>query len=109
MTKIFYKILPYLAPFFKYKISGNSMSPTLHSGQTILVNRLRYWFTIPKVNDIVAVNDPRDGKVLIKRITKIEGKGYFVEGDNKKASTDSRVFGMIERRDIVGKVILLNS
>jgi len=82
------------------------MSPTLHNGQIVLVNRFIYLFAAPKKNDIIAVRDPRDGKVLIKRIKKIEDKRYFVLGDNKKASTDSRVFGMIERQDIVGKVWL---
>ena len=51
------------------------------------------------------MHDPRDDKVLIKRITKIEDKSYFVQGDNKNASTDSRVFGMIRRSAIIGKVI----
>jgi nickel-type superoxide dismutase maturation protease len=83
------------------------MYPTLSDGQIVLVNRLAYWFATPKTRDIVAVSDPRDGKILIKRITKIEGKQYFVQGDNKKASTDSRVFGMIEKSDILGKVIVL--
>ncbi|HVA96847.1 MAG TPA: nickel-type superoxide dismutase maturation protease [Candidatus Acidoferrales bacterium] len=100
------KVLLYFSPLYKYKISGDSMSPTLHNGQIVLVNRFIYLFAAPKKNDIIAVRDPRDGKVLIKRIKKIEDKRYFVLGDNKKASTDSRVFGMIERQDIVGKVWL---
>jgi nickel-type superoxide dismutase maturation protease len=97
----------FLAPFYKYKISGNSMSPTLSDGQVVLVNRMSYWFANPQTDDIVAARDPRDGKVLIKRITKIERKRFFVQGDNKKVSTDSRVFGMIEQNDILGKVIIL--
>jgi len=93
-----------LLPFYKYKVIGDSMSPTLLSRQTVLVNRLGYFFNKPKIGDIVAVHDPRDRKVLIKRIKKIEQSGLFVEGDNKLHSTDSRDFGMIEQSDIIGKV-----
>lgn len=81
------------------------MVPAIEEDDRVLLNRLSYLFTSPQVNDIVAFRDPRDGKVLIKRITKIEGKRYFVQGDNKNSSTDSRIFGMIDRRDIIGKVI----
>lgn len=81
------------------------MSPTFSSGDVIFINRLIYLFSKPKKGDIIAVYDPRDGKVLIKRIIKIEDTKYFIQGDNANASTDSRVFGMIERRAIVGKVM----
>ena len=108
MTKLrFLKNFLSLSPFYKYRISGDSMSPTLVSGDIVMVNRLVYLFHNPQKGDIVAVRDPRDSKVLIKRIIKIEGKSSFVQGDNKNASTDSRVFGMIEKSDIIGKVIAL--
>jgi len=99
------KRLARLLPLYKYQISGNSMTPALKNGQTIIVNRLSYLFNDPKKEDIIALKDPRDGKILIKRITKIAGREIFVQGDNKKASTDSRVFGMIDHNDIIGKVI----
>lgn len=51
--------------------------------------------------------DPRDGKTIIKRIIKIENNRYFVEGDNKAASTDSRDFGMIDKDNIIGKVVFV--
>lgn len=82
------------------------MTPILEPGQIVLVNRFSYLFAKPKKGDIVALKDPRDKKVLIKRITEIAGNTYFVEGDNKKHSTDSRVFGMIRKQEIIGKVIL---
>jgi len=82
------------------------MEPTIKAGETILVNRVQYLLSSPKKDDIIALHDPRDGKILIKRITKKIRKGYFVQGDNKNSSTDSRVFGMIEKSAIVGKVWL---
>jgi signal peptidase I len=94
-----------LSPIYKFKIQGSSMEPTIVSGETVLVSRTSYWFTNPKKGDIITLHDPRDGKILIKRITKKNRTNYFVEGDNKSASTDSRVFGWIGKRDIIGKVI----
>ena len=85
------------------------MEPTIKAGETVLVNRISYWFTKPKKDDIIGLHDPRDGKILIKRITKKSGTKYFVEGDNKVASTDSRVFGWVGKRDIIGKAIGVQS
>ena len=92
------------SPVYKFIIFGDSMSPILCDGQFVLVNRLSYFLTKPKVGDIVAFRDPRNKKILIKRITDFKNGKYFVSGDNKKHSTDSRNFGMIARREIVGKV-----
>ncbi len=82
------------------------MSPTFKSSDIVLVNRLSYIGKVPKVGDIVALKDPRDKKILIKRISKIKNNKYFVSGDNKSESTDSRAFGWVTKKDIIGKVIL---
>lgn len=95
-----------LSPIYKYKVSGHSMSPTLKEDSEVFVNRCAFVFRNPQKNTIIALKDPRDGKVLLKRITKVEKGKYFVEGDNKKHSTDSRDFGMIEKSDIIGKVLI---
>lgn len=81
------------------------MSPTIVAGESVMVNRLAFLFKNPNEKDIVALYDPRDGKVLIKRITKKRRNEFFVEGDNKKQSTDSRVFGWVEKKAIIGKVL----
>src|ERR1035437_1928516 len=96
-----------LLPIYRYSIIGNSMLTAFRSGDQVLVNRFSYIFAVAKVGDIVAVRDPRDRKVLIKRITKIENGKYSVEGDNKHQSTDSRKFGMLKKTDIIGKVIFV--
>jgi phage repressor protein C with HTH and peptisase S24 domain len=79
------------------------MEPTIQSGSSVLVSSLPYIFKSPKLNDILAARI--DGKVVIKRISKIEKNKYFITGDNPNDSFDSRKFGMIGRRDILGKVI----
>ena len=81
------------------------MSPTLKPGKSVLVNRISYLFKSPRKDEIIALKDPRDGKTLIKRISKIENGKYFVLGDNKKESTDSRAFGWVGKKDIIGKMI----
>jgi len=81
------------------------MEPSLPSGSMVLVNRIYYFLGSPKTGDIVAVKDPRDGKILIKRVNKLSGNKVFVLGDNEKQSTDSRKFGMIEISSIIGKVV----
>ncbi len=84
------------------------MAPTLTAGEYVLVNRAAYLFKKPRIGHVVALHDPRDGKVLIKRITQIKGQQYFIQGDNKLVSTDSRVFGLIGKKDIIGKAIKNN-
>ena len=76
------------------------MLPTLKPNQDILV---WCWFYTPKKGDLVAFK--KQGKEMIKRIQKVRGREYFVIGDNKKESTDSRNFGWINKSEIIGKVI----
>lgn len=76
------------------------MLSTLKPGQDILV---WCWFVNPKIGDIVAIKV--NGKEIVKRIQKVRNEEYFVVGDNKKGSTDSRSFGWISKSEIIGKVI----
>lgn len=131
-----------------HKVSGNSMLPTLHSGDYILTDKLSYRFGSPKQGDIIVLKNPRDeSQDFIKRIiaipgdtVKIEGgqvfvndkavaekylpndfktrsglflgegqdvkagsNQYFVLGDNRNHSSDSREWGGITREEIVGR------
>lgn len=87
-------------PFAKYQVAGYSMWPSLVKGDKILVYK---WAEI-KEGDIVVCSLP--SREFVKRVIKIDGKNYFLEGDNKKFSTDSRDFGPVKRKNIVGKMIL---
>jgi len=66
-------------------------------------------FTKPKVGDVVVFNSPENEELLLtKRITDIRvenGKvSYFMQGDNRNNSHDSRAFGWAPERLIVGKI-----
>lgn len=78
------------------------MLPVLKAGQEVLVWS---WFYEPKVGDIVVVS--KNGKDIVKRIRKVSDRKYFVEGDNKKESTDSRSFGGIDKSELIGKVVFV--
>lgn len=87
----------------RYIVSGHSMEPTLLPHESILVSSLPYLFANPKIGDIVVFE--HSGKQFLKRITKIENKKYFVEGDNKQDSLDSQQLGWISRDTIIGKYL----
>ena len=81
------------------------MYPTLTNGEKILVKRLG----TPKKNDIIVFINPVSNKkegYLIKRIVEINNNTYFVMGDNTKDSVDSRTFGWIDKKLLIGKMIM---
>lgn len=86
----------------KFKIVGHSMQPLLNPGQEIVVSKIPYFFGNPKKGDLVAFKEAN--KTIIKRIQKIDGRRFFVSGDNKR---DSKEFGWIEREKIIGRVIYI--
>ena len=87
---------------FRVKVIGRSMEPGLKDNQTVIASSLPYFFGKPHVNDIVVLSH---GKCIIKRIINVKKNEIFVVGDNNKESTDSRNFGWVSKRKIIGKVI----
>lgn len=81
------------------------MEPTLKMGQEVLCFNWAYIFIQPKVGDIVVVKV--NGKEMVKRIQKVDGRRIFIMGDNKKDSLDSRELGWIDKKNLIGKVILV--
>jgi nickel-type superoxide dismutase maturation protease len=83
-------------------VEGESMQPTLAPGDRLLVARTGR----VRPGDVVALRDPRDvTRLLVKRVTSTVGSKLVVHGDNEEASTDSRAFGPVEERYLVGKVV----
>lgn len=118
--------------FFAYNfqfvvISGESMSPTLHSNQRILVCKALWALGPVGKGDVVVVNT-REGYV-VKRIAYMEGEAVkeedrpfaepmsppfvvpkgsvYVLGDNRAASEDSRIFGPVKLTQVVGKAVFV--
>lgn len=92
----------FLSPILVYNISGRSMCPTFHHGDRVVA--IKKWLTSIKKDDVVVIKNKRE-ILLIKRVQHIQNKKYFVVGDNEKESTDSRKFGWISNKDIIGRVI----
>lgn len=104
------------------------MLPKFKPGDNVISLNWAYIFSKPKAGDLVVIK--LKGKLMVKRIqktndrTKNEAKllsfrneakffsfgneifnKIFVVGDNETQSTDSRSFGWIERKNIIGKVV----
>lgn len=95
-----------------YFIPSPSMQPTLEPGDVILVDTWAYRNQAPQLGDIIIFTSDAHQGVLVKRIqpwpegVESEEK-YYVMGDNRKESLDSRYFGGIEQKQIQGKVELI--
>ena len=87
----------------RFKIMGHSMSPTLSEEDSVLVSSIPFLFAKPKIGDVVVFE--KYNRMYVKRIDKIEKDKYFLAGDNKKDSFDSRRFGSVLRNQIKGKVL----
>ncbi len=84
-----------------FKIKGCSLFPTLEEGDYVLV--LNKFFSL-KEDDIVIFNHSKYG-TLIKKIQKIVNDDkLFVIGTDFD-SIDSRTFGEIDKKSVIGKVI----
>jgi signal peptidase I len=123
----------------RFRIEGQSMEPTLHEGEYVLVNKLAYYLGEPERGDIIVMHHSAE-RDFIKRIIGLPGDqvvindnhdvlingvklnepylngpppttgswtvpegSFFVMGDNRPNSSDSRSWGFLEGDQIAGK------
>ena len=95
-------------------VRGRSMAPALLPGERLLIDRLAYVRNPLSAGDVVWVAHPLQPELrMVKRLAAVPGDTlggrtlgpgeYWVLGDNTEESTDSRVFGPVRRRDLLGR------
>lgn len=109
MLYLLYQLVHLIQGYALRIVSGISMFPTLKNGQIILEKKIKRGVSISK-GDIIVAKLPQNDYLVIKRVLDIinmgEGKVYYwLEGDNKDHSVDSRTYGHIKEEYIEGKVI----
>ena len=96
-----------------FRIHGHSMEPAGREGDIVFVHLLSYLFSHPKTGDLVVAEHPLHSLSLLKRIAKVRRRNkeleYWILGDNAFDSQDSRTFGWIQRRKILGKAYIITS
>jgi len=64
-----------------YRVDGESMYPTLHHDDRLLVNKLVYRFRSPRAGEVVVLDDPANpDRQLVKRVIAVEGDEIEVQG-----------------------------
>jgi signal peptidase I len=100
-------------PVRRVAVVGGSMAPALEPGDRLVVLRLPARWPL-RAGDVVAFPDPRsgpdrqngrDGLTLVKRVRSVGPAGVEVRGDDPDHSTDSRSFGSVPRRSVLGVAI----
>lgn len=94
-----------------YHIPSASMQPTLKTGDIIIVDTWAYRSANAKQDEVILFKKSIQNKrIYVKRIEKTKFNStsnqtsYFVVGDNKKRSSDSRHFGWVAHSNVIGKV-----
>jgi len=81
-------------------VRGRSMEPTLHDGDRLLVRH----GAVPRVGRLAVVRLPRR-PVSVKRVTRRDSDGWWVERDNPREGVDSWQVGAVSPDDVVATVV----
>ena len=109
-----------VAKLFKaVELRGDSMSPNFNDGDWLLFRLLpakskmasRARGLVGKVVLIQRQSDLGTDFLQVKRVIKVNESNesnetkFWVEGDNKSASTDSRSWGALDSTEVIGKLL----
>jgi signal peptidase I len=144
LTVLIYALVNYATG--RYRVEGDSMQPTMHPDQYVLIDKVSYKLGAPQRGDIVVFEYPFSGsneRDFIKRVIGLPGETvaiangvvsvngqpldepyiaappvnqgtwplgpeqYFVMGDNRNNSSDSRSWGPLERQYLIGRAVIV--
>lgn len=108
-------LIPALVGIHPSQVIGESMAPTLRDQSIHLI--VPVWK--PQRGDIVTLQIAESEHPLVKRIVAgpgdavlhqgemiiLESNEYYVLGDNRAVSMDSRMFGPVHRSEITGQLL----
>jgi len=63
------------------QVLGQSMEPTLHSSQRVVIEKITYRFHGPRRGDVVVIDSPKQSEMLIKRVVGLPGETIEIRGD----------------------------
>lgn len=84
-------------PWLRVEVRGGSMIPTLRPGEWLFVRR----DVPPRPGAVMVVRQA--GRQVVKRVVRVDENGVWVEGDNAGASDDSRTYGPVDPKDVIGE------
>ncbi len=78
------------------------MVPELAPGDRLVAVR----WPVLELGDLVVFRDPElPDRVLVKRVSRLHATSIEVRGDNEGPSRDSREFGPVDRRAVLGRAV----
>ena len=100
-----------VAKFKTVEVRGDSMSPNYNDGDWLLFRLLPAKVRVGKVVLIQRQSQVGTDFLQVKRVIRVDKSNesneikFWVEGDNKENSTDSRSWGALDSSEIIGKLI----
>lgn len=84
-------------------VDGESMLPGLRQGDWLIVRD-----GAPAVGDVVVARHPELDLLIVKRVVRRDGAGWWLESDNQRAAgrQDSWDFGAVPDDLVVGRVVV---
>ena len=95
-------VAPLVTPWVLARVAGPSMTPTVRSGDRLLVRRVAPGDTVGDDVIVLARFPARSELLVVKRVRRAVPGGHWVEGDNPFVTDDSRAFGPAV---VVGRVV----